>query len=604
MIRLTETKRQEGADNNFKDLLTRLSGGGPLEDRHYELMKSRSYKNLEEEEKKQFWTKAKYICALNMDLVPFNIERYEALNTPVAVVQAVNTGKGSSTADPDTAGGLLNHIILAVGGKVVLKSKLWQDAGLVNGAQGVVKRILYKPGNAPPQLPDCVLVHFEHYEGPPLIESEPKLIPITPVTTTWTHYKNECSRTQIPCVPGDATTIHVTQGDTLDKAIINLGIKEFACGITYTGISRVRSLKDLVFYPDAPTKMRMKFMENKPFREKKYEDERLERLEEKFLNEVLVNIPKPNYNNEDEEDVMDVDMVQLKKSQIRQVLDLIKNHDQFKLLATWQTDVPTGIFKELEKLQTMSLKKLLEQQELPILIDIAKSFNVIGISGTKPQKQNVVDKTIAFILNQNPEDQRYHLKMIRSYLRYVKILLETDGKLLEKEHQRKSKNECKAFASEKGLNLKKSSSLADMRNQLVMLQLAQTANCNTFFRQIEEMKTQITERYSNTTNQSPGTLGSTILASILSTSDFEITTNLDGQKTKQQKKTLVKDKIDKAERPELEDALKYLLGLSVVPSCLEDSEISSFLLKYPEYSYIFFYADDREDWKKPIYQCT
>ena len=105
-------------------------------------MKSRSYKTLEEDEKKEFWTKARYICALNRDLVPFNIERYEALNTPVAVVQAVNTGKGSSTAEPDTAGGLLNHIILAVGGKVVLKSKLWQEAGLVNGAEGVVKRIL------------------------------------------------------------------------------------------------------------------------------------------------------------------------------------------------------------------------------------------------------------------------------------------------------------------------------------------------------------------------------------------------------------------------------------------------------------------------------
>ena len=58
----------------------------------------------------------------------------------------------------------------------------------------------------------------------------------------------------------------------------------------------------------------MKFIENKPFREKKYEDERLEHIEEKFMNEVLVNIPKPNYENEGEEDVMDVDMVQLKKS--------------------------------------------------------------------------------------------------------------------------------------------------------------------------------------------------------------------------------------------------------------------------------------------------
>ena len=567
-------------------------------------MKTRSYKTLEEDEKKEFWTKARYICALNRDLVPFNIERYEALNTPVAVVQAVNTGKGSSTAEPDTAGGLLNHIILAVGGKVVLKSKLWQEAGLVNGAEGVVKRILYKPGRAPPQLPDCVLVHFEHYEGPSLIESEPKLIPITPVTATWTHYKEDCSRTQIPCVPGDATTIHVTQGDTLDKAIINLGVKEFACGISYTGISRVRSMKDLIFYPEAPTKWRMKFMDNKPYREKKYEDERLERLEEKFLNEVLVNIPKPNYDNEDEEDIMDVDTVQVKQGQIRQALEMVKQHDQLKLLATWQTNVPTGISKELEIIQSSPLKNLLEEQHQTILFDIAKSFNVIGISGTNPQKQNVVDKTIDFIKRQRSEDQLYNISRIKSYLRYVKILLETEGKVLAKEHEKKTIKQCKAFASEKGLVLRTSrTTVKDMQSQLVILQLAQKANCNIYFREIEEMKKQITEQYS-TSNKSPQSLANTILTSILTNSDIQITTNLDGNKSESLKKKLVKEKTDKAERPELEAALKYLLGLTAVPSCLEDGDIRNFLLNYPLHSYIFFFAGDKDDWKKPIYQCV
>ena len=38
-------------------------------------------------------------------------------------------------------------------------------------------------------------------------------------------------------------------GLTLDSAILNIGDREFACGITYTGCSRVKSLKSLSFDP-------------------------------------------------------------------------------------------------------------------------------------------------------------------------------------------------------------------------------------------------------------------------------------------------------------------------------------------------------------------
>ena len=36
---------------------------------------------------------------------------------------------------------------------------------------------------------------------------------------------------------------------TLDRVVLNLGSKEFANGLTYTGVTRVRRLEDMVFRP-------------------------------------------------------------------------------------------------------------------------------------------------------------------------------------------------------------------------------------------------------------------------------------------------------------------------------------------------------------------
>ena len=47
----------------------------------------------------------------------------------------------------------------------MLSSNLWVDAGLVNSAMGTIKAIAYVKGS-PPDLPQAIMVKFDHYSGP------------------------------------------------------------------------------------------------------------------------------------------------------------------------------------------------------------------------------------------------------------------------------------------------------------------------------------------------------------------------------------------------------------------------------------------------------
>ena len=63
---------------------------------------------------------------------------------------------------------------------------------------------------------------------------------------------NQCSRLQVPLKLAWAVTIHKSQGMTLDKAVIDVGRKEFSSGLTFVACSRVRHMCDLLFVPSFP----------------------------------------------------------------------------------------------------------------------------------------------------------------------------------------------------------------------------------------------------------------------------------------------------------------------------------------------------------------
>ena len=155
----------------------------------------------------------------------------------------------------ESKGNLKNNLLLARGMRVMLTKNIDVPAGLSNGSIGEVVGILFfSEENATDdnatlrkEIP-TVLVQFRDYKGPS-VEGWERVYPISAYTATWSKGGESLSRRMLPLQPAYGCTIHKSQGQTLNKIMINLGPREFSGGLTYTALTRVRSLKDLAFRP-------------------------------------------------------------------------------------------------------------------------------------------------------------------------------------------------------------------------------------------------------------------------------------------------------------------------------------------------------------------
>ena len=185
------------------------------------------------------------------------------LNSPAIYVSAVNEGIGAVKAESSEAGNLSNKFPICVGCRVMLTRNLWNEVGLVNGAQGRVFRVfdIGWAESADPELdvPRVILVAFDNYTGPPFAlesgeacrDGEGKLaVPILQVRQDFTFRNNACSRKLFPLAVSYAITVHKSQGITLSQAVCDISEREFASGLSYVGVSRVSRLEGLMF--DSP----------------------------------------------------------------------------------------------------------------------------------------------------------------------------------------------------------------------------------------------------------------------------------------------------------------------------------------------------------------
>ena len=221
----------------------------------------------------------------------YNVTKLHSNDQPVAVIKAVHSGAGAIKASADDAGGLEPVVCLAHGARVMLTTNLWVQVGLVNGAMGTVVAICYDDaGESPPRLPVAVTVRFDSFSGPTLSDGS---VPITPLRRTWLSTDKTCSRLQLPLKLAWAVTIHKCQGMTLNKAVVDLGKKEFSAGLTFVACSRVRQFKDLLFVTPFPFQRVANLASSYRHSERLHEEKRLQTLCNKQLSGEVISSTSP-----------------------------------------------------------------------------------------------------------------------------------------------------------------------------------------------------------------------------------------------------------------------------------------------------------------------
>lgn len=184
--------------------------------------------------------KPTFLSSRRIDVDNINSNELDKLSGPGTVFLAEDKYvKLHSDSKLDTLTSMLEtaipaKITLKKGAQIMLRRNVNPGAGLVNGTRGVV-------------------VDIDTSLSPPLIITA-MMLPngslrrwIVPTLTWEVENKNagRASRKQIPLILAFSTTIHKSQGLTMNYVIADLGPSVFAPGQAYVALSRVRSLEGL-----------------------------------------------------------------------------------------------------------------------------------------------------------------------------------------------------------------------------------------------------------------------------------------------------------------------------------------------------------------------
>jgi len=220
-IVLSQVQRQSNV--KFQQVLNNVSTGN-ISDEDFKVLQTR-FKTSVSQGDKQSFTDAIHLFPQVAEVDAYN--KQELINlkrpnsndpVPIARIPAHHNCNSASKGTENEAGALKSVLYVAEGCKIMLRHNFWTECGLVNGAVGEIKHILYaKDANPQNDQPVALVCQFDSYKGP-YLNDEDKTVVIPAITNKWTNkQQQECTRTQFPVSLSYACTIHKSQGLSLKK---------------------------------------------------------------------------------------------------------------------------------------------------------------------------------------------------------------------------------------------------------------------------------------------------------------------------------------------------------------------------------------------------
>ena len=246
VVELSVNERAKGSDESqlkFRRLLGNIRDGKVTID-DWKLLLTRSANEKTKSELKN----AVKLSHSNKDVAENNFNALHSLGSPIATIPALHNKKAAAKCSSDDMGGLDPKLLISVGARVMLTRNLWTDAGLCNGATGLVKNVIYNDLDSS-SFPIAILVKFDNYVGPSFLEDEANVVPIPPCSSCSESLGTDYERTQFPLRLAWAMTIHKSQGLTLTQSWVDLGKSERSIGLSYVALSRVRNLQSMIIEP-------------------------------------------------------------------------------------------------------------------------------------------------------------------------------------------------------------------------------------------------------------------------------------------------------------------------------------------------------------------
>ncbi|XP_074596306.1 ATP-dependent DNA helicase Pif1-like [Brevipalpus obovatus] len=240
-IELRTCHRQREATLEFRQLLDNLSNGNFTRE-NYDLLMTRRVSMLSQYERERFTDAIQLFCQ-NKQVLESNRSYLSSLEHPVARIQSENRPDVATAESEDILLGLPYVLNIAIGCRVMLRTNVWVEGGLVNGSLGTVRKIVFEEGTQPPALPLYIGIQFDDYSGP---HCDSNCFPITPVVKSFNRRGSTYTRRQFPLALAYSITIHKSQGLTLNKIAVDIGENEVALGLTYVALTRSIVLELLI----------------------------------------------------------------------------------------------------------------------------------------------------------------------------------------------------------------------------------------------------------------------------------------------------------------------------------------------------------------------